>query len=193
MTGVKLGRNTVVSDDATVGHSYTTDESPTVMGDDGTVRAGTRIYCDVVIGDRFTTGHGALVREQTTIGNNVLVGTQTIIDGYSDIGSNVSIQSSVYIPSYTTIGDNVFIGPHAVLTNDPHPIRQEIDLEGPTIEDGVSIGANATLLPGINIQENSFVAAGSVVTTDVPPDTLAMGEPARHRPLPDELQGGNQI
>jgi acetyltransferase-like isoleucine patch superfamily enzyme len=193
MTEASIGKDSDISGDAVVGHSYNSDESPPHVGKAATVRSGTIIYCDVVIGDGFTTGHDALIREKTTIGDSVLVGTQTIIDGYSDVGSHVSLQSGVYIPSYTNIGDNVFIGPHAVLTNDPHPIRRDVDLDGPYIEDGASVGANATILPGISVGQNAFVAAGAVVTEDVPSDTLAVGAPARHRSLPPELEGGNEI
>ena len=183
----------VVEPGATVGHEYADDAEPPEIGDGATIRRGTIIYCDVAIGEGFATGHDALVREATTIGDDVLVGTKTVIDGYSEIGSHVSMQTGVYVPSETTIGDNVFLGPHAVLTNDPYPIRQDVELTGPTIEAGASIGANATVLPGVTVGSNSFVAAGAVVIDDVPPDTLAAGVPATHRPLPDELQGGNTI
>jgi acetyltransferase-like isoleucine patch superfamily enzyme len=139
----------------------------------------------------LNTGHNALIREQTSIGDDVLIGTNTVIDGYSTIGSNVSLQTGVYVPSETEIGSNVFLGPQATLTNDPHPLRQEVDLEGPVLADDVSIGANATILPGVRLGERSFVAAGAVVTDDVPADTLAVGNPAEHRPLPEALQRGN--
>jgi acetyltransferase-like isoleucine patch superfamily enzyme len=99
----------------------------------------------------------------------------------------------VYVPPYTTIGDHVFVGPRAVLTNDRYPVRTDDDLRGPTVEDHVSIGANATILPGVTVGERSFVAAGAVVTRDVPPDTLAVGVPAEHEPLPEHLAGGNEI
>jgi len=91
----------------------------------------------------------------------------------------------------TTLGDRVFVGPNAVLTNDPAPLRRETDLEGPTLEDDASVGANATILPGVTVGAGAFVAAGAVVTEDVPPETLAIGVPARHEPLPEELDGGN--
>lgn len=188
-----LGENCEIDKHATVGSVYTDETTPPVLGDEATVRAGTIIYDDVVIGDGFSTGHYALVRELTDIGDDVLVGTNTVIDGRTTIGSHVSLQTGVYIPSHTTIGDNVFLGPHAVLTNDPYPIRQDVDLEGPTLEDGVSVGANATVLPGVTIGEGAFVAAGSVVTDDVPADTLAVGAPAKHTNLPENLQEDNKV
>lgn len=169
------------------------DGEPTDLGDGAVVRSGSVIYSDVVAGENLQTGHRVLVRERTTLGNDVLVGTDTVIDGNCSIGSNVSLQTGVYIPSHTTIGDRVFIGPRAVLTNDPYPIRQDVDLVGPNLEDGCSIGANATILPGVTIGENAFVAAGAVVTQDVPADSLAIGAPAEIRPLPDQLTGGNDL
>ncbi|MFC7212842.1 acyltransferase [Saliphagus sp. GCM10025334] len=179
------------TDTPSIGYAYDDGTQPPVIGDDPTIRAGTIVYDDVVIGDRFSTGHFALVREQTRIGDDVLVGTNTTIDGTSTVGSNVSIQTGVYVPAETTIGDNVFLGPNAVLTNDPYPLRREVDLEGPTLEDHVSIGANATILPGVTVGRGSFVAAGAVVSADVPEETLAVGVPARHEPLPESLRGGN--
>jgi len=98
----------------------------------------------------------------------------------------------VYVPTNTTIGDRVFLGPHAVLTNDPYPLRREANLVGPTIEDDASIGANATVLPGVTVGAGAFVAAGAVVTEDVPPETLAVGVPATGKPLSPKLAGGNR-
>ena len=182
-----------VESTAIVGHVYKESCGPATFAGDGTVRAGTIIYGDVAIGDGFNTGHNAVIREQTTLGDDVLVGTKAVIDGYSDVGSHVSMQTGAYVPTHTTIGDEVFLGPHAVLTNDPYPVRRDVDLKGPTIEDGVTIAANATVLPGVTIGQNSFIAAGAVVTNDVPPDTLAVGVPAENRELPAELVGGNDL
>ena len=178
---------------ATVGYEHAPDAQPARIGDRATIRAGTIVYADVTIGDDFTTGHNALVREDTAIGDDVLVGTDVTIDGTTTIGSHVSLQTGVYVPTHTEIGSQVFVGPRAVLTNDPYPVRQEADLAGPTLEDHVSVGANATLLPGVTVGRGSFVAAGAVVTEDIPPETLAVGVPARHEPLPDELAGENAI
>ncbi|WP_247001690.1 acyltransferase [Halosolutus gelatinilyticus] len=177
----------------TIGYSYAEDSAAPVIGANATVRSGTIIYDDVVIGDRFSTGHYALVRERTEIGDDVLVGTRTVIDGETTIGSSVSLQTGGYVPSGTAVGDNVFVGPHAVLTNDPYPIRRETELTGPTLEDHVSIGAAATVLPDVTVGTGSFVAAGAVVVDDVPPDTLATGVPAENRSLPESLRTRNDI
>lgn len=182
-----------IDERATVGYEHESGADRPDIGADATIRAGTIIYCDVTIGDGFATGHNVLVREETTIGDDVLVGTNSVIDGYSAVGSHVSMQTGVYVPSQTTIGDNVFLGPHAVLTNDQYPVRTEDSLEGPVIKDGASVGANASILPGVTVGENAFIAAGAVVIDDVPPNTLAAGVPAEHHPLPEKLDGGNTL
>jgi len=187
------GDSNAIQDGVTLGVDYTGDSSPPALGDDCILRAGTIIYNDVSIGDGFSTGHHATVREHTHIGDGVLVGTQSVIDGETIIGDQTSIQTGVYIPSGTEIGDRVFIGPNAVLLNDPYPVRVDVDLTGPTIEDDATIGGNATLLPDVTIGEQAFVAAGAVVTEDVPPKTLAMGVPATHHALPADLQQRNEL
>ncbi len=164
-----------------------------VIGDNAVIRSNSTIYTDVTIGNEFRTGHNIMIREKTVIGNKVLIGTNTIIDGHTRIGSNVSIQGNVYIPLNVTIEDNVFIGPCAVLTNDKYPIRKKTDLGGPILRRGASIGANATLLPEVEIGEGAMVAAGALVSKDVPPWKLAIGFPAKIRDLPEELRIVNNI
>jgi acetyltransferase-like isoleucine patch superfamily enzyme len=187
------GVDVAIEDDATVGVAYRDGSTPPQIGSGSFVRAGTIVYDDVTTGPGFVTGHHALVREETTLGEDVLVGTQAVIDGATSVGDGVSIQTGVYVPRETTIGDRVFLGPNATLLNDPYPVRQDVDLVGPTLEGGVSVGANATILPGVTVGEGSFVAAGAVVTEDVPPQRLVAGVPGRTRPLPDELTGGNDL
>lgn len=176
-----------------LGYEYEEDAGLTRVGANSVVRSGTIIYADVELGEDCQTGHRVTIREHTTVGDSVLLGTNVVIDGHVTIGSRVSLQTGVYLPPGTTIGDDVFIGPYAVLMNDPYPVRVETQLEGPTIEDHVSIGANASILPGVRIQQGAFVAAGAVVTRDVPAETLAIGNPAEHQPLPEHLRGGNAI
>jgi len=160
---------------------------------DGTViRSKTIIYRGVVIGDNFQTGHGVLIREDTEIGDNVLVGSHSVIEGKSKIGDNTRIQSSVYIPINTLIEENVFIGPNAVLTNDKYPLRIKNTLKGPILRRGVTIGGNATILPGIEIGEGAFIAAGAVVPKDVPPWHMAVGNPAKIVELKEKLRVQNE-
>jgi acetyltransferase-like isoleucine patch superfamily enzyme len=159
-----------------------------VIGKNALIRSGTIIYCDVEIGDDFQCGHNVLVRERTRIGSRVAVGTATVIEGNTTIGSDVRIQSLAFIPTNTVIGNGAFIGPHAVLTNDRYPPFGRPELRGPVLRDRAVIGANATVLPGIVIGEGACVAAGAVVTRDVPPGKLAIGVPAQIRELPEEMR-----
>jgi len=193
MTRVELGENVHVDEGVTLGYEYDTDVGPAVVGENSTIRSGTKIYADVELGRGFVTGHDALVREGTTVGENVVLGTKAVLDGAVTVGSDVSIQTGVYVPPETEIGDRVFLGPNAVMTNDPYPLRVDEGLVGPTVENDVSIGANATILPDVTVGAGAFVAAGAVVIEDVPPRTLAVGVPAEHRPLPDELASENVL
>ncbi|MDD1675154.1 MAG: acetyltransferase [Methanomicrobiales archaeon] len=188
-----LGRNLRAFEPVTIGFPsreyLDTDEFPgTTIGANAVIRSGTILYCNVRIGDDFSTGHNVLIREWTTIGDRVAVGSSTIIEGNCTIGCDVRIQSLAFIPTHTVIGNNVFIGPHAILTNDLYPPTGKPELKGPVLEDHAVIGANAIVLPGVRIGRGSAVAAGSIVTHDVPPGVLALGSPARIRDLPPEMR-----
>lgn len=130
---------------------------------------GTRIWQFVVI------------LQGARIGNNCNICAQTLIEGNVVIGDNVTVKSGVHLWDGTRIEDNVFIGPNATFTNDRHPRSKEYPPEFSTItiKHHASIGANATLLPGITVGEYAMVGAGAVVTSDVPPKAVVVGNPAR--------------
>jgi acetyltransferase-like isoleucine patch superfamily enzyme len=160
----------------------------TTIGENAVIRSGTILYCDVTIGNHFQSGHNVMIREKTQIGNRVGIGTSVVIEGNTIIGDDVSLQSMVYIPTDTVIGNKVFIGPNTVLTNDRYPPTRIGGLKGPQIRDGAAIGANATLLPGVCIGEGALVAAGAIVTRDVPAYKLAIGAPAKITALPSKMK-----
>lgn len=175
------------------GVEYAPNSKPPVIGKNHTIRSNSIIYNDVVIGDNFRTGHNVVIRENTNIGDDVLIGTNTVIEGDVIIGNDVSIQSNVYIPTNSVIEDNVFIGPCACFTNDKYPVRINYELQGPRIRRGASIGGNTTFLSNVEIGEGSIVAAGAIVIHSVPPFYLAIGTPARIKPLPDHLKVPNRF
>jgi acetyltransferase-like isoleucine patch superfamily enzyme len=199
-TMIQYGTNTIGSDSIlfeplTIGFPSRerlgqTEFPGTVIGDNAVLRSGTVIYCDVKIGHRFQCGHTVLIRERTTIGDNTAIGTASIIEGNSTIGNDVRIQSMVFVPTHTVIGDGVFIGPGAVLTNDRYPPTGKPELIGPVLEDVVVVGAHATILPGVRIGAGAAVAAGAIVTRDVPPGVMAIGMPARFKELPTSMRRG---
>lgn len=147
------------------------------IGNSVVVRSGVVIYEEVEIGDNCEFGHNVLVREYTKIGREVRIGTQTVIERDVKIGDKSWIQSMVYIPNGTVIEEEVFIGPNAVITNDKYPPSRK--LAPVVIRRGAVIGANATLIAGVEVGEEAVVAAGSVVTRDVPPRVVVAGVPAR--------------
>ena len=198
-----IGKNSIIYSSVIINHPTTEimkhdnindiDFKHTTVGENAIIRSNSVIYTDVKIGNNFRTGHNVIIREKTSIGNNVLIGTNTIIDGHTTIGNNVSIQGNVYIPTNVTIEDNVFIGPCVVMSNDKYPIRKKTNIKGATIHKGVSIGANSTLLPNIEIGEGTFISAGALVTKDIPPWKLAIGFPAKIKELPQYLKVLNNI
>ena len=175
------------------GVEYSPNSRPPVIGKNHTIRSNSIIYNDVVIGDNFRTGHNVVIRENTNIGDDVLIGTNTVIEGDVIIGNDVSIQSNVYIPTNSVIEDNVFIGPCACFTNDKYPVRINYELQGPKVRRGASIGGNTTFLSNVEVGEGSIVAAGAIVIHSVPPFYLAIGTPARIKPLPDHLKVPNRF
>lgn len=160
----------------------------TTIGSHAVLRPGSTFYCDVIIGDHFQCGHNVLVREFTKVGDHTSIGSSTVIEGSCSIGNQVRIQSMVFIPQHSRIGNEVFIGPNTVLTNDRYPPSGRDDLEGPIIGDKAVIGANATIMPEITIGTGAAIAAGAIVTRDVPPGVLAIGSPARIRQLPGQMR-----
>lgn len=134
-----------------------------------------------VIGEGTKVWQFVVILEGAQIGGNCNICAHALIEGDVVIGDNVTVKSGVQIWDGTRIGDNVFIGPNATFTNDSYP-RSKVYPEvfsGITIERGASIGANATILPGLCVGEYSMVGAGAVVTKNVPPRAVVVGNPAK--------------
>ena len=133
------------------------------------------------IGPGTTIWQFVVILKGATIGSNSNICAQCLIEGDVVIGNNVTLKSGVQIWDGTRIGNNVFIGPNATFTNDPLPRSKQYpsSFTGITIKDHASIGANATILPGVTIGEYSMVGAGAVVTKDVPPNAVVVGNPAK--------------
>ncbi|HEY5531567.1 MAG TPA: hypothetical protein VIK22_06165 [Candidatus Anoxymicrobiaceae bacterium] len=155
--------------------------TPLTIGDDARIRSGTVMYACTSVGDGLETGHGVIIREQNVIGDEFRVWSGTVIDYGCGIGNRVKIHCSCYIAQFTEIEDDVFIGPGVTMTNDIHPgCGKSMEcLKGPTIRAGAAIGGGVTLLPRITVGERALVGAGSVVTRDVEPGTVVVGNPAR--------------
>lgn len=133
------------------------------------------------------------IREDARVGANCILGKDVYIDLAVSIGDNCKIQNGVSVWNGVTVENNVFIGPNACFTNDrvPRAFITDWKVVKTLVKEGASIGANATIICGVTIGEYSMVAAGSVVTRDVPPYTLVMGNPARPVAQIDKM--GNRI
>ncbi len=139
------------------------------VSDKARVGSGTKVWINVQI------------RENAVIGENCILSKDVYIDHAVTIGDRCKIQNSVSVFNGLTIGDDVFVGPNVAFTNDrvPRAFNTEWKITPTRIERGASLGANSTIICGIKVGEYAMVAAGSVVTRDVPPYTLVMGNPAR--------------
>ena len=146
------------------------------------VHATVAIEDDVTIGPGTRIWHQGHIRRGATIGAGCNLGKNVFVDEGVHIGSGVKIQNNVSVYHGVTIEDEVFIGPSAVFTNDRYPRAFNTDWEvvETTVRRGASIGANATLVCGIEVGEYAVVAAGSVVPKAIHPHEIVMGSPARH-------------
>ncbi|MCE5348117.1 MAG: N-acetyltransferase [Bacteroidales bacterium] len=193
----QVGEGTIVEPGAIVGFRYHPQSGCAVIGRFGIIRIGTIIYADVNFGDYLQTGHYVVIRAKVNGGDYCAIGNQSTLEGYIELGTGVRIMSHVYIPSRTVIGNHVFIGPGTNFLNDKTPCRYgspDATLpvpKGAVIEDDVVIGGGCTINPGIRIGKGSFIASGTLVTKDIPPDSLAKGSPVRFEQIPDALRGEN--
>lgn len=139
------------------------------------VYAGARVRSGSIIGDQ------AQVRERSVVGERSVLGRASCVDFDSRVGARVLIQTGVYITAGALVEDDVFIGPGVVTTNDHtmgrHPRGDP--LLGPVFRRACRVGGGVTLTPGIEIGEEAFVAAGALVTRNVPARGVAIGSPAR--------------
>ncbi len=179
---VELGRGSVVGPYAVLGvapRGKTADQAPLVIGPGATIRAFTTIYGGTTIGKDLQTGQGASIREDNVIGDDVSVGTHAALEFGNRIGSRVRIHTGCFL-ELVTIEDDVFLGPHVVFTDDPHPqCPAYLDcVRGATVRHRARVGANSTILPGVEIGEDALVGAGSVVRHAVRARSVVAGNPA---------------
>lgn len=190
--GTKLGNNVSVQDNSILGKQpkpgplstvkIKQSPSPLEIGENCNIGTSVIIFAGTKLSDNVTIGDVAFIREDCQIGEYTMIGKGVTIENQTTIGHHTKIQTGAYITGFATIEDYVFIAPMVITTNDNFMGRTEKRFElikGPHIKRGARLGGNSIILPGVIIGEEAFVAAGSVVTRDVPPAKLVMGVPAR--------------
>jgi UDP-2-acetamido-3-amino-2,3-dideoxy-glucuronate N-acetyltransferase len=183
--GVKVLENAVIGKQPALSPRSTTKREPlepTEIGAGTIVSTGAIVFAGSRIGARVILGDQTCVRERVTIGDDVVLGRGSLVENDTTIGAMTRIQAEAYITAYSTLEEHVFIAPCVVTTNDNFMGRTERRHElmrGPTIRRAARIGGGATLCPGVEVGEEAFVGAGAVVTKDVPPRVVVVGNPAR--------------
>jgi acetyltransferase-like isoleucine patch superfamily enzyme len=205
--GVELGRDvsfgshvvvhagTAIGDRCTIGDLAVLGKAPRLaahssaagpvgrleLASDVSVGAGAILLAGSRVGEAAILGDQCFVRERSEIEAGSVLGRGSVIDNDVRVGVRARIQTGVYLTAYSVLEDDVFVGPGVTTTNDNTMARNgpESPLRGAILRRGCRIGGGAVLLPGVEIGEEGFVAAGSVVTRDVPARTVVMGVPAR--------------
>ncbi len=160
-------------------------ESYCIIGTAVVIYRGCNISQNVLVADF------ASIREDVRIGDRTIIGRGVSIENKVTVGKNCKIETEAYISALSSIGDFCFIAPEVTFTNDNFMGRTEErykHYKGVTIKRGGRVGANATVLPGIVIEEDGMVGAGTVVTKNVPKGQLIYGNPGRSQGIVPEQQ-----
>ena len=188
--GVVIGDGVTVQDGAILGKSpalHPRSSAPRTDGAPLVIEAGVAICAQAVVFAGAHIGAGAIIgdqsyiRERSHIGAHTVVGRGSCVDNDVRIGERVRVQTNVSLTAFSVVEDDVFLGPCAMTTNDDTMARHApgAPLRGATLRRACRVGGGAVLVPGVEVGEEAFVAAGAVVTNDVPPRGVVMGVPAR--------------
>jgi UDP-2-acetamido-3-amino-2,3-dideoxy-glucuronate N-acetyltransferase len=152
-----------------------------VIGDGATICCGAVVYAGSTIAERAIIGDQSQVRERSSVGPGSVVGRGSCVDFDVQVGARVLIQTGVYVTGNSLVEDDVFLGPGVITTNDHAMGRHAAGerIPGPVFRRACRVGGGVVVLPGVEIGEEAFVAAGTVVTRDVAARQVVMGVPAR--------------
>jgi len=194
--GVRVLEYAVVGKQPSLGAASTASHEPLApaeLADGVVVSTGAVVFAGSTIGPRSIVGDQSCIRERVHLGENCVLGRGSLIENDTTVGAGTRIQAGAYITAYSTLEEDVFIAPCVVTTNDNYMGRTEKrreEMRGPTIRRSARIGGGAIICPGVEIGMEAFVGAGAVVTKDVEPRKLVVGNPARvlRDVAPDELR-----
>ncbi len=189
-----IQNNAIIGYDTITGHFYDQEKSKTtknnsgesqfhvVIGKNVLIRNGVVIYSDVEIGNNCWINHNAIIRENVKILNDCTIGSNTICENNISIGNNCVIHNNTMVCAETLIESCVFIGPGVSFTNNSpigHLRDESSRIRGAKLRFGCAVGGGVTICPGIEIGEESIIAAGAVATTDIPSQIIVAGNPAK--------------
>jgi UDP-2-acetamido-3-amino-2,3-dideoxy-glucuronate N-acetyltransferase len=188
--GTVIGEGCVIEDHAVLGKrprlarassARGASPGPLVLGERVTVCAGAIVFAGGRVDEEVILGDQSFVRERSSVGAGSVIGRGSVVDNDVRVGARVKVQTDVYLTAGTVVEDDVFVGPGVTTTNDDTMARHgdEYALRGATLRRACRVGAGVVLTPGVEIGEEAFVAAGALVTRDVPARAVAMGMPAR--------------
>lgn len=184
--GVEVGARSIIGTHCVLGeptvgfYDSGSTAGGTRIGEGSIIRSHTVIYQNVTIGCSFRTGHHVTVREGTSIGDDVQIGTMSDLQGDLSVGNHVRLHSNVHVGRLSVIEDFAWLFPYVVLTNDPHP-PSDTCTRGALIRRFAVVATNSVIMPGIAVGEHALVGAMSLVTRDVPAETVVVGSPAQSR------------
>ena len=201
-----IGNNVRIDDNTVIGKlpmkaalsAVTQDQAlpPCVIADDCMIGAMVVVYRGCVVRNKVMVADLASLRENVEVGEYTIIGRGVTVENKVSIGSRCKLETEAYITALSEIGDGCFIAPEVTFTNDNFLGRTKDRFKhhkGVTMRRGARIGANVTVLPGLTLGEDALVAAGSVVTRDVPARKVVLGAPAKiWRDVPAEQLLENQ-
>ena len=216
--GCQVGHHVVIHENTTIGDNVRIDDNsvigkrpmkaansavtkddelpPCTIASDCIIGTSVIIYRGCTIGEKVLVADLSTVRENVTVGMKTIVGRGVAIENFCNIGKYVKLETNVYITAHSDVADRVFVAPCVATSNDNFIGRTNERFEnfkGVIIEKGARIGVNAIILPGKTIEEDSLVAAGALVSRDVPSKKIVAGMPAKVlRDVPEDQLLENQ-
>jgi UDP-2-acetamido-3-amino-2,3-dideoxy-glucuronate N-acetyltransferase len=189
--GCRLGDGAILGKPPMLGPRSTASRGapmPLAVAPGAAIGAGAVVAAGAAIAERAVVGDQAYVRERARVGEESVVGRGSAVDNDVVIGARVKVQTGCYLTAFSEVEDDVFVGPGVVTMND-HAMGRHARgerLSGATLRRACRIGGAASILPGVEVGEEAFVAAGALVTRSVAPRAMMMGVPARAiREVPD--------